>query len=42
MILVRKYTFQAARKLTKIDPNHVCANLHGHTFHMLLLKLKVN
>ena len=36
MILVRKYTFQAARKLTKIDPNHICANLHGHTFHITI------
>ena len=36
MILVRKYTFQAARKLTKIDPDHVCANLHGHTFHVTI------
>ena len=36
MILVRKYTFQAARKLTKIDPNHICANLHGHTFHVTI------
>ena len=34
MILVRKYTFQAARKLTKIEPDHICANLHGHTFHI--------
>ena len=32
MILTRKYTFQAARKLTKIAPGHICANLHGHTF----------
>ena len=36
MILVRKYTFQAARKLTKIDPDHVCANLHGHTFQVTI------
>ena len=37
MILVRKYTtFQAARKLTKIDPDHVCTNLHGHTFHVTI------
>ena len=36
MILVRKYTFQAARKLTKIDPSHICANLHGHTFHVTI------
>ena len=36
MILLRKYTFQAARKLTKIDPNHICANLHGHTFHVTI------
>ena len=36
MILIRKYTFQAARKLTKIDPGHICANLHGHTFHITI------
>jgi len=36
MILVRKYTFQAARKLTKIAPDHLCANLHGHTFHVTI------
>lgn len=36
MILVRKYTFQAARKLTKIDPTHICSNLHGHTFHVTI------
>ena len=36
MILVRKYTFQAARKLTKIDPTHICANLHGHTFYVTI------
>jgi len=39
MILTRKYTFQAARKLTKIDPNHICANLHGHTF-MITIKIE--
>ena len=36
MILTRKYSFQAARKLTKIDPKHICANLHGHTFHVTI------
>ena len=36
MILTRKYTFQAARKLTKINPEHICANLHGHTFHVTI------
>ncbi|OUW11106.1 MAG: 6-carboxytetrahydropterin synthase QueD [Candidatus Pelagibacter sp. TMED166] len=36
MILVRKYSFQAARKLTKIAPDHICANLHGHTFHITI------
>ena len=39
MILSRKYTFQAARKLTKINPDHVCANLHGHTF-QITIKIK--
>tara|TARA_B100000029_G_scaffold493450_1_gene555987 strand:+ start:303 stop:662 length:360 start_codon:yes stop_codon:yes gene_type:complete len=36
MILTRKYSFQAARKLTKIDPEHICANLHGHTFQIII------
>ena len=36
MILSRKYTFQAARKLTKINPDHICANLHGHTFRVTI------
>ena len=39
MILTRKYTFQAARKLTKINPDHICANLHGHTF-KITIKIK--
>tara|TARA_B110000263_G_scaffold240336_1_gene243427 strand:+ start:556 stop:915 length:360 start_codon:yes stop_codon:yes gene_type:complete len=36
MILVRKYTFQAARKLTKVPPEHICSNLHGHTFYITI------
>ena len=36
MILTRKYTFQAARKLSKIDSDHICANLHGHTFQVTI------
>ena len=36
MILTRKYIFQAARKLTKINPDHICANLHGHTFNVII------
>ena len=36
MILTRKYAFQGARKLTKINPEHICANLHGHTFHVMI------
>ena len=36
MILTRKYSFQAARKLTKIEPEHICANLHGHTFQVTI------
>ena len=36
MILTRRYTFQGARKLTKIKPEHICANLHGHTFHVTI------
>ena len=36
MILTRKYTFQAARKLTKVNEDHICANLHGHTFQVTI------
>ena len=36
MILTRRYTFQAARKLTKVNPDHICANLHGHTFQVTI------
>ena len=36
MILTRRYTFQAARKLTKVHPDHICANLHGHTFQVTI------
>ena len=43
MILTRKYTLQAARKLTKIDPEHICANLHGHTFYVTItIEGKIN
>jgi len=38
-ILKRKYEFHAARKLTKLDKNHPCTNLHGHTFS---IKVKVS
>lgn len=41
MILSRKYSFQAARKLTKINPDHICANLHGHTF-QITIKIEGN
>ena len=36
MILSRKYTFQAARKLTKVSKDHICGNLHGHTFQVTI------
>ena len=41
MILTRKYSFQAARKLTKINPEHICANSHGHTF-QITIKIQGN
>ncbi len=28
----RRYTFEAAHKLTKVEPSHKCARLHGHSF----------
>ena len=37
--LKRKYEFHAARKLTKLDKDHPCSNLHGHTFS---IKIKVS
>ena len=30
--LKRKYEFHAARKLTALNENHPCGELHGHTF----------
>ena len=30
--LKRKYEFHAARKLTALEENHPCGDLHGHTF----------
>ena len=30
--LKRKYEFHAARKLTALQENHPCGELHGHTF----------
>ena len=39
MILSRKYSFQAARKLIKVDSSHICSNLHGHTF-MVTIKIE--
>ena len=36
MILTRRYSFQGARKLKKINKDHICANLHGHTFHVTI------
>ena len=29
--LKRKYEFHAARKLTALNENHPCGELHGHT-----------
>ena len=34
--LTRKYQFHAARKLTLLDLEHPCAQLHGHTFSVIV------
>jgi|TARA_Y100000389_G_scaffold181272_1_gene196727 6-pyruvoyltetrahydropterin/6-carboxytetrahydropterin synthase len=34
--LTRKYEFHAARKLTGIELEHPCAQLHGHTFSVVI------
>ena len=34
--LTRKYEFHAARKLTLVDTDHPCYQLHGHTFSVVV------
>ena len=34
--LTRKYEFHAARKLTLVDIDHPCYQLHGHTFSVVV------
>ena len=34
--LTRKYEFHAARKLTHVDIDHPCYQLHGHTFSVVV------
>ena len=34
MEVFKKFTFEAAHKLTRVPPDHKCARLHGHSFHV--------
>ena len=34
--LTRRYEFHAARKLTLLDLDHPCSQLHGHTFSLVI------
>lgn len=36
MILYKRYTIHAARKLEKLADGHPCRELHGHTFYITL------
>jgi 6-pyruvoyltetrahydropterin/6-carboxytetrahydropterin synthase len=34
MEIFKEYTFEAAHRLPNVPPNHKCARLHGHSFHL--------
>jgi len=36
MIIYKKYTFDAAHKLTKVKVGHPCSFLHGHTYNVII------
>ena len=36
MILYKRYTMHAARRLEKLPESHPCSELHGHTFYITL------
>ena len=34
MEVFRNFRFHSARHLPKLDENHICNNIHGHTFNL--------
>lgn len=34
MIIFKKFSFEAAHRLPFVSPDHKCARLHGHSFHV--------
>lgn len=32
--IFKEFTFEAAHKLTLVPPDHKCARLHGHSYHV--------
>jgi len=34
MEIFNRFTLECARRLPKLPPDHPCARLHGHTFHI--------
>jgi queuosine biosynthesis protein QueD len=34
--LFREFTFESARKLTRLPENHKCSRVHGHTFRVII------
>lgn len=34
MEIFREFTFEAAHRLPHVSPEHKCARLHGHSFHV--------
>ncbi|HEV3225654.1 MAG TPA: 6-carboxytetrahydropterin synthase QueD [Acidimicrobiales bacterium] len=34
MDVFKEFTFEAAHRLPKVPPEHKCARLHGHSFHV--------
>jgi 6-pyruvoyltetrahydropterin/6-carboxytetrahydropterin synthase len=36
MEIFREFTFEAAHRLPHVPPDHKCARLHGHSFHVIV------
>lgn len=34
MLLFKEFSFEAAHRLPTVPPDHKCARLHGHSFHV--------
>lgn len=36
MLIYKEFSFDAAHYLTKVEPTHKCAVMHGHTYHLTI------